>query len=153
MFLVSSFLYRLDHWFSTMNEWFYTRQFLGPFIISLLFDVSQGSLLKTVLWPIMVYFYKLRLEWRVVLFALNCIYKYKHCLEIQSFNLKSSKFWFLNYFNIKTYCSQNNDKIIQINYSCFNLPHQCPQPVTQDLWVTFISFYLIFKGNINVHII
>ena len=34
------------------------------------FGVSQGSMLKTILWPIMFYFYKLLFGWRVVSLAL-----------------------------------------------------------------------------------
>ena len=71
VFLV--FFYRfinLDKWFSSLNnvEWLYTSYFLA--LYSLLFSVSQGSVLKTVLWPIMVYFYKLWLGWRGISLAL-----------------------------------------------------------------------------------
>ena len=40
-----------------------------------LFGVSRGFVLKTVPWPIMFYFYKLWLGWRVVSLALICVGK------------------------------------------------------------------------------
>ena len=39
-------------------------------LYSLLFGVSQGSVVKAVPWPLMVYFNEWLLEWRVVSFAL-----------------------------------------------------------------------------------
>ena len=50
-------------------EWFYTSNFYR-----LLFGISQGSVLKTILWPLMVHFYKLWLGWRVVSLALTFSY-------------------------------------------------------------------------------
>ena len=46
----------LDRWFSRLNG--LTLVMFGP-LYSLLFGVSQGSVLKAVPWPIMIYFYKL----------------------------------------------------------------------------------------------
>ena len=46
------FFYRLDRWFSRLNGF----NFLGP-LCSLMFGVSQSSVLKAVPWPIMVYFH------------------------------------------------------------------------------------------------
>ena len=56
-----SFLYILDRWSSPLNG--FTLVILGA-LNSLLFGVSQGSVLKAV--PIMVYMYKLLLGWSVV---------------------------------------------------------------------------------------
>ena len=58
---VSRFLYRLDR-LSRLNG--FTPVMVGA-LYSLLFGVNLDSLLKTVPWPIMVYFYKLWLGWRV----------------------------------------------------------------------------------------
>ena len=55
------------HWFFLLNG--FTLVIVGDFY-SWLFRVSQGSVLKAVPWPIMVYFYKLLLGWRVVSLAL-----------------------------------------------------------------------------------
>ena len=44
---------------------FFTLVIFGASYI-LLFGMSQGSVLKTVLWPIMVHLYKLGLKWKVV---------------------------------------------------------------------------------------
>ena len=49
-------------------EWFYTSNFWA--LYSLLFGMSQDSVLKPLPWPIMVYFYKLLFGWRVVSLAL-----------------------------------------------------------------------------------
>ena len=54
-------------WFSRLNG--FTLVMVGS-IYSLLFGVSQSSVLKTVLWTIMVYFYKLWLGWGVFSLAL-----------------------------------------------------------------------------------
>ena len=62
-----SFLYRLDRWFSRLNG---LTLVIFWVLYNVLIDVSQGSVLKAVPWPIMVYFYKLLLGWRVVSLAL-----------------------------------------------------------------------------------
>ena len=62
-----SFLYRLNRCFSRLNG--FTLVIFWA-LLSLLIGVSKSSVLKTVLWPIMVYFYKLLLGWRVVSLAL-----------------------------------------------------------------------------------
>ena len=67
VFLVSHFLNRLDRWFSRSKG--FTLVIFGE-LYSLLFAVSQCSVLKIVLWSIMVYFYKLWLGWREVSLAL-----------------------------------------------------------------------------------
>ena len=61
------FKYRLDRRFSILNGFILVIFWA---LYNLLFGVSQGTVLKTVLWPIMVYFYKLLLGWRVFSFAL-----------------------------------------------------------------------------------
>ena len=64
-----SFFFYIDKtvaWFSRLNG--FTLVIFGA-LHSLVFGVSQGSVLKTELWPIMVYFYKLWLGWRVVSLA------------------------------------------------------------------------------------
>ena len=62
-----SFFYRLDRWFSRLNG--YTLVIVWA-LYSLLFGVSTGFLLKAVPWPIICYFYKWLLGWRVVPMAL-----------------------------------------------------------------------------------
>ena len=64
VFLVSRFLYRLDRWFSRLNG--FTRLVIIRALYSLLFGVNRASVLEAEHWPIMVYFYKLLFEWRVV---------------------------------------------------------------------------------------
>ena len=57
-------------------RWFWNRNLYiseaeNRYTYSLLFGVSQGSVLKAVHWPIMVYFYKFLIGWRVVSLALT----------------------------------------------------------------------------------
>ena len=62
-----SFLYKLDRWVSI----FFTLVIFFRSVIALiLFGLSKGFVLKTVLWPIMIYYYKLWLGCRVVSLAL-----------------------------------------------------------------------------------
>ena len=57
-------------WFSLLNGLNgFTLVIFGA-LYSLLFSVSQSSVLKAVPWPIMIYFYKVLLAWRVVSLAL-----------------------------------------------------------------------------------
>ena len=67
MFLVSRFLYRFDRWFSRLDG---LSHVIFRALYSLLFGVSQGFVLKTVLWPIMVNFYKLWLGWESCLIGI-----------------------------------------------------------------------------------
>ena len=69
-FLVSCFLfflYRLYSGFSFLND--FTLVILRAQVAVL--SVNQGSMLKAVLWSIMVYFYKLWLGWRDISLALK----------------------------------------------------------------------------------
>ena len=56
-------VYILDRWFTRLNGFTLVTD-------SLLFGVSQGSVLKAVPWPMMIYFYILLFGWRVVSLAL-----------------------------------------------------------------------------------
>ena len=64
----SFFLFYIDWTVGFSFEWFFTCHFGA--LYSLLFGVSQGSVLKAVPWPIIVYFCKLLFGWRVVWLAL-----------------------------------------------------------------------------------
>ena len=64
VFLVSLFSFVQIRPLGFLFERFHTCHFDA--LYSLLFCMSQGSLWKTILWPIMVFYYKLLLRWRVV---------------------------------------------------------------------------------------
>ena len=78
--LVSHFLYKLHRWFSTF-VYYYTSNFLA--LYSLMFWVSQSSVLKTVIWPKMVYFYKLRLGWESCLIGTHTTFLYLITPDVQ----------------------------------------------------------------------
>ena len=75
-----SFLYRLyPPWFSRLND--FTLIIFGA-LYSLLFGVMQGSVLKTVPSPIMIYFYKFWLGWRVVSIGTHTTCSYIYLLHL-----------------------------------------------------------------------